>query len=168
MCAKSSRARAVARADLPGNHLTRIQAHPQPQLDTVRAPDMGLLTAEGASGSKRWKICPAVIELVAQEKANKQPDVGVIYSWRIHSEGLAPQNYSGSIRHSDENGWLPPAPWTVVAGRASRQILVGRRRDSGRPGSMASRRRRDAAVSLDSVATVRPSHETEIYTSLAT
>ena len=38
----------------------------------------------------------AVIELVAQEKANKQPDVGVIYSWRIHSEGLAPQNYSGS------------------------------------------------------------------------
>jgi IS5 family transposase len=52
---------------------------------------------------------PAVIELVAQEKANKQPDVGVIYSWRIHLEGLAPQNYSGSIRHSDENGWLPAA-----------------------------------------------------------
>jgi hypothetical protein len=55
--------------------------------------------------------------------ANKQPDVGVIYSWRIHSEGLVPQNYSGSIRHSDENGWLPPAPWTVVAGRASCQML---------------------------------------------
>jgi hypothetical protein len=47
----------------------------------------------------------AVIELVAQEKANKQPG-----DRRIHSEGLAPQNYSGSIRHSDENGWLPPAP----------------------------------------------------------
>jgi hypothetical protein len=69
--------------------------------------------------------------------ANKQPDVGVIYSWRIHSEGLVPQNYSGSIRHSDENGWLPPAPWTVVAGRASCQILVGGRRDSGPPGSMS-------------------------------
>ena len=54
------------------------------------------------------------------------------FDWRIHSEGLAPQNYSGSIRHSDENGWLPPAPWTVVAGRASCQILVGGRRDSGR------------------------------------
>ena len=56
------------------------------------------------------------------------------------SEGLAPQNYSGSIRHSDENGWLPPAPWTVVAGRASCQILVGGRRDSGPPGSTVSRR----------------------------
>jgi hypothetical protein len=66
--------------------------------------------------------------------------VGVIYSWRIHSEGIAPQNYSWSIRRSDENGWLPPAPWTVVAGRASSQILVGGRRDSGPPGSMASRR----------------------------
>jgi hypothetical protein len=79
---------------------------------------------------------------LAQEKANKQPDAGVIYSWRIYSEGLAPQNYSGSIRHSDENRWLPPAPWTVVAGRASCQILVGGRRDSGPPGSMASRRPR--------------------------
>lgn len=33
-----------------------------------------------------------------------------------------------------------PAPWAVVAGRASCQILVGGRRDSGPPGSMASRR----------------------------
>src|ERR1700739_3883258 len=39
---------------------------------------------------------------LAQEKANKQPDVGVIYSLRIYSEGLAPQNYSG---------W----PWPKVA-----------------------------------------------------
>ena len=62
------------------------------------------------------------------------------FDWRIHSEGLAPQNYSGSIRHSDENGWLTPAPWTVVAGWASCQMLVGRRRDSGPPGRMASRR----------------------------
>jgi hypothetical protein len=45
------------------------------------------------------------------------------HSWRIHSEGLAPQNYSGSIRHSDENGWLTPAPWTVVAGVESCQVL---------------------------------------------
>jgi hypothetical protein len=60
--AKSSRARAVARADLPGNHLTRMQAHPQPQLDTVRAPDMGLLTAEGASDG-RVEVVPPCCDL---------------------------------------------------------------------------------------------------------
>ena len=41
--------------------------------------------------------------------------------------------------HSDENGWLPPAPWTVVAGRASCQMLEadvtrGRRAVSRRAG----------------------------------
>jgi hypothetical protein len=60
--AKSSRARAVARADLPGNHLARMQAHPQPQLDTVRAPDMGLLTAEGASDG-RVEVVPPCCDL---------------------------------------------------------------------------------------------------------
>jgi hypothetical protein len=114
-----------------------------------------------------------VIELVAQEKANKQPDVGVIYSWRIHSEGLAPQNYSGSIRHGDENGWLTPAPWTVVAGRESCQVLEadvtrGRRAVSRRAGRRYDfLSRGDAvvvtlAVSLDSVATVRPTLETDL------
>src|SRR5271156_1580782 len=30
-------------------------------------------------------------------------EASLIFDWRIHSEGLAPQNYSGSLRHGDEN-----------------------------------------------------------------
>ena len=74
-----------------------------------------------------------------------------ICSWRIHSKGLAPQNYSGSIRHSDENGWLPP-PGAMDSGRPPGILPnVGGRRDSGRPGSIAS---------LDSIATVHSALET--------
>jgi hypothetical protein len=61
------------------------------------------------------------------------------FDWRIHSEGLAPQNYSGSIRHGDENGWLTPR--AMDSGRRPGILpSVGGRRDSGPPGSMASRR----------------------------
>jgi DNA-binding CsgD family transcriptional regulator len=40
----------------------------------------------------------------------------------FHSENLAPQNYSAPIRHGDENGWLPPAPYAAAAEDAGGEL----------------------------------------------
>jgi hypothetical protein len=47
------------------------------------------IAAFPSRGSDLTGLRNAVIELVAQEKANKQPDVGVIYSWRIGGARVA-------------------------------------------------------------------------------
>jgi hypothetical protein len=127
MCAKSSRARAVARADLAGNHLTRIQAHPQPQLDTVRAPDIaracGLNIDEwcsnrtGPAGSHRrftsgWPSVSNVLSMRARWVGRRMPARGTVIG----------------------SGWRGfVAVSRSIFGRSGcrRGLLIGRRRRSG-------------------------------------